>query len=493
MASTAKNASKNLVSYAGVVSGKGVKSSFFATTVCDIKIPRNVPNKRIPNTIEKYSFFVDLQNIKATEEEVANAINLDGILGVKYRVDLAVVEFICDNEETRKKALETEFEVKGKCRFVGIAPRHLLQRTVLVKIANMDFGEEAHLKELLSAYWSQYGEVVDVAPHKFPGKSWLTQRWDILLTIPEQEKKLKAPVVFKLEGSERTLLATWSGAPKSCLKCLIAGHPTSKCPGNIPKAGGRLDPEKRDLQRQAEKGKSTKTTLGGSTGSPVPPQPKKAETAAAVAVAKAVAEIVAEAGIEAETVAVAGVAESKSVSKSATASGSKTVSVPVEKSGDSEGKRPEKQLDDEGLLKLINKDEKPDQWRQTDWDRVVAAVTAYQISQAAGLVTEMVKPAKVLQATWDGTTSLDRLVTMTLLEDEGLKLPDEMTEMEDARKGMVTPPPFPTKDPETPRKENKRMAKEDNVATVGNVEYVATTGGEGVRRSSRKKTPSKRK
>jgi hypothetical protein len=68
-----------------------------------------------------------------------------------------------------------------------------------------------------------------------------------------------------------------------------------------------------------------------------------------------------------------------------------------------------------------------------------------------------------------------------------------MTEIEDARKGMVTPPPFLTKDPETPRKENKRMAKEDNVATVGNVEYVATTGGEGVRRSSRKRTPSKRK
>jgi hypothetical protein len=303
MASMAKNASKNLVSYAEVASGKGVKSSFFAATVCDIKIPRNVPNKRIPNTDEKYSFFVDLLNIKATEEEVANAITLDGILGVKYRPDLAVVEFVCDSDEIRKKALQMEFEVKGKGSFSAIAPRHLLQRTVLVKIANMDFGEEALLKELLSTYWSQYGEVIDAAPHKLPGKPWLTQRWDILLTLPEQEKKLKAPVVFNLEGSKRSLLATWPGAPKSCLKCLIAGHATSKCPGKNPKAGGCPDPEKKDRQEKTKKGKNTKTVLGGSAGAPVPPETKKDVAVAEVAVAEVVADTMAKAEVEAETVA----------------------------------------------------------------------------------------------------------------------------------------------------------------------------------------------
>jgi hypothetical protein len=71
---------------------------------------------------------------------------------------------------------------------------------------------------------------------------------------------------------------------------------------------------------------------------------------------------------------------------------------------------------------------------------------------------------------------------MALLEDH-----------EDVRQGMVTPPPFPTKDPVTPRKGSNRMVKEDNVVTAGNNEFVAGVGGEGVRRSSRKRRPTTRK
>jgi hypothetical protein len=364
-----KSAPKTLVSYAGVVKGKGVKTSFFATTVCDIKVPRSVPNKRIPNTNEKHSFFLDLLNIKATEEEIAKAITLEGILGVKYRADLTIVEFICANEEAQKKALETEFEVAGKAKFVAIAPRHLLQRTVLVKIANMDFGEEANLKEKLTVYWSQFGKVVDAAPHKFPGKPWLTQRWDILITLPEEQKKLKAPVVFKLHGSEQTLLATWPGAPKSCLKCLIAGHETSKCLGKNPKLGGRPDPEKKDRQvAQAkigqQKTKPEKVPQMG-LGDITQPKPKKT------------------AQIGEETVSTSASASvSATVSESAMVSASASVSKSVTKSADSEVGSPEKLVDEEEM--------------QVDADlkeiEQIAALPVFEFKNADETRREMVTP-----------------------------------------------------------------------------------------------------
>jgi hypothetical protein len=37
------------------------------------------------------------------------------------------------------------------------------------------------------------------------------------------------------------------------------------------------------------------------------------------------------------------------------------------------------------------------------------------------------------------------------------------------------------------------MVKEDNVVTVGNVEFIASSGGEGVRCSGRKRKPLKKK
>jgi hypothetical protein len=456
MASMAKPAPKTLVSYAGVVKGKGVKTSFFATTVCDIKVPRNVPNKRIPNTNEKHSFFVDLLNINATEEEIAKAITLEGILGVKYRADLTVVEFICADENVQKKALGMEFEVKGKAKFVAIAPRHLLQRTILVKIANMDFGVEAELKESLVKYWSQYGEVVDAAPHKHPGKTWLTQRWDILLTIPEAEKKLRAPVIFKLAESERSLLATWSGAAKSCIKCLAAGHATSNCRGKNPKLGERPNPEKKDLQRaQAEKGKGKvdpeKTPQMGLDNVPLP---KSKETVPTVT----------------ETVpesATASVSVTASASVSATVS--ETVSESVEKSGDSGVEGPELSAEEEEIKPeedrgdfgpFIRKGTKPSWLRQGAWDKYIAEISP---------------------ETWE---------RINAEPPPKVRIRDGIVIVENQRE-TVTPPPFQLEDPDTPRKGNKRMVKEDKAEAEGFKKFAAEEKVE-VRRSGRTRLAKKR-
>ena len=261
MAKKAKEKSKQL-SYAEMAKKAEGELTFFARTVCTLKPPPNAPNKRIPNTNEKYSFFVDLTSTDATEEEVANCMPANGIQGVKYRPDLRVVEFVCANEETAKVGAQKLYQPEGKKAFSGIYPRHKVNKMLLVKLANVPFGAEATLAEQLKGLWNQYGEVVDIAPHKVPGKPWITQRWDLLLKLQDNEKKLNAPVVFELEGHNQKILATWAGARKSCLRCLTEGHSTSRCPSVksspeiLKKVGGLANPlQKIGEDTQSKKGK----------------------------------------------------------------------------------------------------------------------------------------------------------------------------------------------------------------------------------------------
>jgi|SRR6185312_9317561 len=207
MATRARKKLKTAASYAEVAKTAVGKKAFFDSAVCKLTLPPNVPHKRIPNTTEAYSFFVDLNSTNATEEEVAHAININGILGANVRNDLRVVEFVCKDEAALDAALEREFTVQGKNPFVAIIPRHKCSKFVLVKMSNVPIAEETGLKKSLEEHWGQYGRIVGLAPYKFPGKEWLTKRWDLVIQLKAEEKKLMAPTVFKIR--EQEVVASW--------------------------------------------------------------------------------------------------------------------------------------------------------------------------------------------------------------------------------------------------------------------------------------------
>ena len=171
-----------------------------------------MPNGRIPNTTEAHSFFVDLKSTNATNTEVLNAINTAGIIGANVRDDLWVIEFVCKDDASVEKAMNTAFTVEGKKPFVAIIPRHKTNKTILIKIANMPFGQEDELRAALANHWSTLGKVIDVQPYKFPGRPWLTKRWDIILQLPDGIKSLKAPPIFKLYGYMDSLISSWNFA-----------------------------------------------------------------------------------------------------------------------------------------------------------------------------------------------------------------------------------------------------------------------------------------
>ena len=235
MASTAKNASRKVRTYASAVAGVTEKSIFSSLAKCTLKSPRHMPHARIPNTTEQHSFFIDLKSTDASEEEVLAALTLDGIVGAHSRDDLWVVELICESDAVVEAAMNTVFTIEGKKPVEAIWPRHKTNKHSVIKIANVPIGNRQELSEKLSHYWSQYGTVIDAAPYMFPGKPWLTKRWDVLLQLNEGDKKLNAPPVFQIDSYTDTLVCSWSGAKKACLRCKCAGHSTSKCPANKPK------------------------------------------------------------------------------------------------------------------------------------------------------------------------------------------------------------------------------------------------------------------
>src|SRR5438128_7189206 len=276
MASTASKAPITK-SFAEVAKGTVEKPDFFNSAVSDIT-PPSYPHKRIPNTKERFSFFVDLQSTDANQTEVADAMPTSGIIGVNPRRSLQVVEFVCEDEDTQKAMLETTFHVEGKRSFLAIMPRHLLAPTVLVKLSNVPYGREGAIKQAIRTHWNQYGQILDISPCKYPGKPWLTKRWDILIQLSDGLKKLTAPVVFQLNGYDDTIVCSWRGSKKACLKCKCAGHSMSFCPGVNPKVGETANPhQKIDNNGSSEKGKNKGSELSSDFSMEVPIIPASAQ------------------------------------------------------------------------------------------------------------------------------------------------------------------------------------------------------------------------
>src|SRR5438128_1694353 len=250
MAATAAKKRKKPKSYANVVKAAEEKNDFFTLAECNLKRPNNMPNGRIPNTKEEFSFFIA------------------GIAGVNIRDDLWVIKFICESAAALEMAMNTTFLVEGKKPFVAILPHHKTNKQLLIKVANMPFGKENKLRKALVTHWSTLGTVINAKLYKFPGRPWLTKHWDILLQLPDGVKKLKAPLVFNLFGYVDTMISSWNGAKKACLHCKTAGHSSTFCPAKKPenqKVGASTNPPQMIGsvgQDRKGKNKETEVSLG---------------------------------------------------------------------------------------------------------------------------------------------------------------------------------------------------------------------------------------
>src|SRR5438128_6271943 len=146
-----------------------------------------------------------------------------------------------------------------------------MNKTVLVRIANALFSTQETLTKLLTAHWTQYGKVLGIAPYQFPGKPWLTKRWDILIMLNDGEKNLNAPSTFLLQGFQETVVCSWPRSQKACLRCKISSHSTSSCATfknskKSEKVGASANPLQKIGRSTQDKNSSTKGTQSSGSG-----------------------------------------------------------------------------------------------------------------------------------------------------------------------------------------------------------------------------------
>src|SRR5437016_8838827 len=254
---------------------KGVKTPF-AQMECKLKILPGHPGRKIPETKEEKSFFINLESGNATDIEVFEALQkVKQVRSVLYRDDLRVVECICTTKEERDHLVGSDIPIQNKQPIRPLKPRHLVPRLLYIRLANLSVDvDESEVRQAIIDHWSQYGDVIDAAPHKVKGTNWVTRRWDLLLTIEKMAQKLEAPVAFDLLG--RNIVAAWPGSPPSCLACQSAGHQAKKCPSRKSKAGDAFDPERKSMSHPG----NAETTKSGPNSSPVPQtQPKTSGSA----------------------------------------------------------------------------------------------------------------------------------------------------------------------------------------------------------------------
>src|SRR5438128_7689446 len=254
-----------------------VEQSPFEETVCKLQTPAAYPSRKIPATKERNSAFIDLDKQDATHADVFQALKqLNTISGVKYRRDLRVVEVIFNSEDERNRRVDEMLNTPAQKKVFMNLPRHLVPKVIYVRLANLPLEGRDEISAAIKTHWSQYGEVMDTAPHMVKGTNWLTHRWDLLIRMPNDNDVLEALVSFELLN--HPIIAAWAGCPPSCLICLNAGHQAKKCPSKQLKAGERPDPEKRSVrsdpktERPKKESKVTPVAQSSSSGSTTKPK-----------------------------------------------------------------------------------------------------------------------------------------------------------------------------------------------------------------------------
>ncbi|CAG8611626.1 11143_t:CDS:2 [Paraglomus brasilianum] len=204
----------------------------FANTECKLSYDAQVSNREVPKTDLINSLFFDLRNLQVTEEQLFEAIQ-DDIMGIAYRQESGFLEVTFSEQEDVKKYLTEGLTIDDK-PIIPLPPRDLKPRILRVKLANVPMHlSKARLEQDIKSYWGQYACVKAIAPYTYKGTAILTRRWDLIVYLKPEANALEAPVVWEYQGSK--VLATWRGAPASCLSCKSAGHYSSVCPTFPPK------------------------------------------------------------------------------------------------------------------------------------------------------------------------------------------------------------------------------------------------------------------
>src|SRR6185312_17367190 len=184
----------------------------FARSECTVSLSNYAPSKKTPVPSGKYPVFFDLSATTASHDEIANSLP-SGILGVHWRADMNILEVDVLTEEEQSDLLAKPLQIENHLALTPIPSSANSPHFILVKLANVPITSTVTLETVLCCHWEQYGKVREIAPHRIPGKPWLTHRWDLILEVDPLSTTAPPPSLrslgqkFLLGGLEHQRLA----------------------------------------------------------------------------------------------------------------------------------------------------------------------------------------------------------------------------------------------------------------------------------------------
>src|SRR5438128_12298610 len=199
----------------------------FHPTECAVNLEQFAAPLHLPPVSSRHSAFVPLPSTYKQDwaGDIVSSLLLSA-LGFVPRADIYLLEVCFAAAEAQQDFITNPFVCK---HFTAhpLPPAGTPPTYIPIKLVNVPVLSLVALEQAIHSFWSPHGEVVAIAPHKYKGTPFISNRWDMVLKL-SAGKSLSATPFFDLCGFK--VMASWPGSEKACPRCKQAGHDSHTCP-----------------------------------------------------------------------------------------------------------------------------------------------------------------------------------------------------------------------------------------------------------------------
>src|SRR5438128_3655174 len=203
------------------------KPTAFHPTECAVNLEQFAAPLHLPPVSSRHSAFVPLPSTykQAWAGDIVSALPLSA-LGFVPRADIFLLEVCFAAADAQQDFIANPFICK---HFTAhpLPPAGTPPTFIPIKLVNIPVLSLVVLEQQLRSFWSSYGEVVAIAPHKYKDTPFISNCWDLFLKL-SGGKTLSATPFVDLCGCK--VMASWPGSEKACPRCKQAGHDSHTCP-----------------------------------------------------------------------------------------------------------------------------------------------------------------------------------------------------------------------------------------------------------------------
>src|SRR5580765_3514626 len=153
---------------------------------------------------------------------------LSSASGVVSRTDVSLFEVCFPTGEAQQAFLNSPFTTKHFTT-QPLPPAGTASLFVPIKMINVPVLSKLIVEQQLRKHWGQFGDIISIGPHTVKGRpTLLTNRWDMVLKLPNNGSSLSTPPIFDLLDFK--VMASWPNSDKACPRCKTVGHDSRGCP-----------------------------------------------------------------------------------------------------------------------------------------------------------------------------------------------------------------------------------------------------------------------